>query len=206
MRCKTGMLFKGGDKNFQQDREKALQWLRSSGSGGAQYQIGLIYYEAENYLEAKKWFVKANDNGNPDGLCKLGWMYYNELGVREDIQISKDYFRESIQEKSDGESYAIMAEFYYHGIGFEYPSVKLAKDFTYRAIDRKCFTSTYILGLIYEKEDWDTNRAERYFDLALDHGDYRAALGLGRIYMNAGDYEEALDYFTLALEKEGQGI
>lgn len=119
VRYQLGMLYKEGDGHLQQDFEGALEWFRVSGHDDAQYQVGLTYFEAENYTEAKKVFDEYEKSVYDDVLYRLGWMYYKRLGVEQDIQVAKECFRKTIQANNDGESYAIMAQFYYHGIIFQ---------------------------------------------------------------------------------------
>ncbi len=62
----------------QEDESEAAKWYRRAaeqGHAGAQYELGVCYYDGEgveeNEEEALKWFRKAAAQGNADAKKKL---------------------------------------------------------------------------------------------------------------------------------------
>ena len=49
----------------------------------AQFNLGLEYYDYENYAEAVKWYRKSAEQGYVAAQFNLGWCYENGLGVEK---------------------------------------------------------------------------------------------------------------------------
>ena len=52
-----------------------------------------VYADAQDYVEALKWFRKAADQGFPIPQCSLGAMYAEGHGVRQDYAEAAKWFR-----------------------------------------------------------------------------------------------------------------
>ncbi|SIN72081.1 Sel1 repeat-containing protein [Sulfurivirga caldicuralii] len=56
------------------------------------YENGLKAYENGNFKEAVKWFKEAAEQGHAEAQYKLGLMYDNGQGVRQDKSKAKMLF------------------------------------------------------------------------------------------------------------------
>jgi hypothetical protein len=72
------------------------QKAADQGYGGAQNNLGSMYYKAQgvpqNYAEAVKWYRKAADQGNAVARYNLGAMYANGKGVPLDNKEAAKWF------------------------------------------------------------------------------------------------------------------
>ncbi len=55
---------------------------------------GMRYYVWENYDAAINFFIRS---GNMESLYTLGFMYENGLGRTKNLEVAKDYYRQSAQ-------------------------------------------------------------------------------------------------------------
>lgn len=55
----------------------------------AQYRLGVLYYERENYKVAIEWFRKAASNDSENAKIYLASCYYYGLGVSRDNYMAK---------------------------------------------------------------------------------------------------------------------
>ena len=74
-----------------QDYKEAGKWYRLSadqGNAGAQFNLGLMYYEGQgvkqDYSEALKWYQLSADQGYSLAQYNLGVMYEDGQGVTKD--------------------------------------------------------------------------------------------------------------------------
>ena len=62
--------------------------LAEQGSVGAQFNLGVMYYNGkgvpQDYKTAVKWYTLAAEQGDADAQYNLGWMYYKGQGVPQD--------------------------------------------------------------------------------------------------------------------------
>ena len=62
------------------------------GNAEAQYGLGNLYAEgqgvAQDYVEARKWFLKAAEQGRADAQNNLGILYAEGLGVAQDYAMA----------------------------------------------------------------------------------------------------------------------
>lgn len=54
----------------------------NQGEWRAQFEMGLIYHNEENYELAKDWYMKAADNGSSGAMTNLALLVYHGLGVK----------------------------------------------------------------------------------------------------------------------------
>ena len=78
------LFFRGMQKFDEGDTSEALELLKEAsemGSVGAQFNLGLFYYQGaggieKNPEEAARWFSMAAENGDAEAQYQLGMMYY----------------------------------------------------------------------------------------------------------------------------------
>lgn len=79
---------------MKKNHEQAIEWYIKSANGGygyAQNVFGILYEEGEivpqNCTEAAKWYQKAADQGNINGLYNLACLYlYGQEGIEKDYE------------------------------------------------------------------------------------------------------------------------
>lgn len=62
-----------------------------SSNPNAKNNLGILYSKEGNYLEAKKMFEMAGEQGHSNSLVSLGKLYLNGQGVEENFDIGIDY-------------------------------------------------------------------------------------------------------------------
>ncbi len=58
-----------------------LRFLAEQGSVRAQFKLGVMYDEGQDYSKAHKWFTKAAENGFPRAQFNIGLMYARGQGI-----------------------------------------------------------------------------------------------------------------------------
>ena len=58
-----------------------LRFLAEQGSVRAQFKLGVMYAEGQDYSKAHKWFTKAAENGFPRAQFNIGLMYARGQGI-----------------------------------------------------------------------------------------------------------------------------
>ena len=82
-----GLMYANG-QGVSKDETEATKWYRlaaEQGRSDAQYQIGHLSYQQNDYAEAAKWFRLAAEQGRPDAQSNLGVMYAEGEGVPRDV-------------------------------------------------------------------------------------------------------------------------
>jgi TPR repeat protein len=116
-----------------------LELLKNAreGNAEAQYKIGTIYYNQDNYTEAAIWYEKAAEQGNIDAkvfLPSLGDRYFEGKGVPKDNKKAAELYIKSYRltgyqnmrlagmyKNGDGVTQDInkAVDFYFHGGGYQ---------------------------------------------------------------------------------------
>ena len=91
--------------NDKGDTATALAILRplaDQGNADAQYNLGVIYGEAQgvprDFVEAGKWFAKAAAQGNASAQYNLGVMYFAGQGFAPDAAEAAKWFRKAAEQ------------------------------------------------------------------------------------------------------------
>ena len=82
-----------GMEGIEQDREESFQWAllaARQGHQSAQYNVGFMYEEDKNFIEAVYWYREAAGQGHTGAQYALMLLYYWGQGVLED---RKEAFR-----------------------------------------------------------------------------------------------------------------
>ena len=63
-------------------------------------RIGTFYYYGKNGIainheEAFKWYAKAADEGDSDGMWRLGMCYENGMGVNMDWDMAREWYEKA---------------------------------------------------------------------------------------------------------------
>lgn len=81
------------------DFETAMSWYQKAAKYNhriAQYNMGYVYYsKKENYKEAMKWFLLADENEYPDAGFYISRMYAEGLGVEKSMAEARKWMQRS---------------------------------------------------------------------------------------------------------------
>lgn len=190
------------------------------------HQLGLIYYEKEEYEEALVCFLKSvkytgtNDEDKGNSLYFLGFMYRHGQGVDKDIAQAMTYFEQSVNLGNEGACYSL-ATVYYHGKFFPRDYAK-AKYYYELGAERGSLSSMLNLGIMYDEGigvEMDKAKAYKLFNDAAKLGDIDATYNLGimheygesvpknkgaamRHYCEAGEYPHKEMYRIITLKRQ----
>ncbi|MDE6464557.1 MAG: sel1 repeat family protein, partial [Muribaculaceae bacterium] len=86
--------------NYSQALPLYKEYYQASNNASAATFIGYMYRmgqgTAQDYAEAVRWFLKAAEGGNPDGMYNLGYMYREGRGVAQDYAEAVRWYRKAI--------------------------------------------------------------------------------------------------------------
>lgn len=99
------------------DKAKA-HWepIATDGYSGAQYNLGKIYSQQENYTKSFYWFEKAAQQENLQAQVYVGMMYYGGIGTVQDLKRAA-YWYEKAAKNGDPDAQRSLAEMYCYGQG-----------------------------------------------------------------------------------------
>lgn len=95
--------------------EKETKRKAETGDAGAQYELGMMYYE-KDYAKAVEWWQKAAEQGYAAAQGALGTMYVNGLGVPKDIANAVELMKKAATQ-GDSDAQYNLANMYYKGEG-----------------------------------------------------------------------------------------
>ncbi len=206
-------------KNFEKAEEKNI--------AHASYKLGQIYTDeqcplfdpqksAEHFSKALSQYIE-DYNANPDDFTsyRIGQMYFNSLGTKQNIEEAVSWFEKSAQQGNSDAFYQLgniysSDEYNFKDDEKAFNCYKQAKD-GYETAEKENENSTaeYRLGVMYLNglgTETDVNTAVEWFDKAVQNGNSYAAYQLGRIYysdnFNLQDLQKAEKYFLIAAEND----
>jgi TPR repeat protein len=68
------------------------------GDADAQFELGGMYIEEEDYTQSAKWLRKAAEQGHAKAQYNLGLMYANGKGVPQDYSQTANWFRKAAEQ------------------------------------------------------------------------------------------------------------
>ncbi|MEX2370311.1 MAG: tetratricopeptide repeat protein [Bacteroidales bacterium] len=174
--------------------------------GLANYSMGYIAFDEENYSEAEQWFAKytrIEKNNSAKSLSDA----YNRLGdckfVQQDYWRSIEYYNESIRLGRSDKEYAYFQKGFTYGILNRLPQ-KLE---VMQSIVKDLSDSHYVDDALFETARThvslgNSNAAVVEYKRLVNeypNSSYisKALSQLGLIHFNNGEYPEAIDYYTM---------
>lgn len=172
------------------DFATALQEFRplaEQGNAGAQYNVGLMYYNGwgvpQDYKEAAKWYRKAAEQGHADAQYNLGVTYVNGLGVPQDYKIAASWYRKAA-EQGDAFAQNNLGLMYDDGQGV-LQDYKEAANWYLKAAEQGNAEAQFNLGVMYRKGrgvSQDYKEAVMWYRKAAEQGGADAQTNLGYMY------------------------
>ncbi|KAK8886576.1 spindle assembly checkpoint kinase [Tritrichomonas musculus] len=165
--------------------DKAIEFGRVD----AYCNLGVLFYngnntEGRNFIKAKEYFELAAKQQNPEGLLKLGLLYYEGEGVEKDYSKAKEYFELSAKLEN---SFALirLGLIYLLGKGIE-PDYQKALEYFQIAADKQNVQAFYYLGFIFENGlgvKSDIKKAIEFYQSAAIHENSVKLYDPGQIFV-----------------------
>ena len=199
-----------GEKNNKPSDNilSTLMFSSNKGSGLSSYLLGLMYESGEiecDFEKAEHFYKKAAEQGNSNGLQRLGLCYTRGIGVDCDYSKALDCYQKSA-ELGNSRSICNLGQCYKSGFGVEKDLGK-AFEFIHKAAELGNPSALYNLALYYEKGSGvskDYKKAFEYYEKAADLGHPPSLFCLGYYYEKGTavekDYEKAAHYYMKAAE------
>ena len=173
------------DEGDSKKATEIIQPLADKGNADAQYYIGLIKYDNENYKAAFDWFMKSAQQDFSDGQMSLASMYKNGEAVKRNGKKAIEWYKK-VADKGSTDSETEIADIYAKGIDVEV-DVKKAIEWYVKAAEKDNSYAQYSLGEIYAKGEMvkqDGKKAIKWYTKAANTGDPLPLFGLAELYCN----------------------
>jgi TPR repeat protein len=166
-------------KGVTQSATNAILWYRKAATAGnvrAMRNLGRLFASdnvVANYDEAKYWFEKGIEKGDPACMSGLGELYDNAQGVTEDNNKAFDLYQRAAK-GGDGGGYRGLAQYL---MAANPPDYRQAAAYFTEAVRLGDRDAMEALGRMYELGegvDKDMNQAMRLFTRAMDMGSQSA--------------------------------
>ena len=118
-------------------------------SGGAQLSRGRSYENAQNYSEARKWYLKAAEQGHARAKTNLGALYHSGKGVERDPLEAREWWLKAAEQGEALAQHAVGA-YYYAGRGVAQDYVEARKWFL-KAAEQGNADAQFSLGGLYDR-------------------------------------------------------
>ena len=182
--------------------------LAENGNGRAMYFLGEFYSQPygktkKDNKKAKEWRIKGKEVG--DVLAALNVAYYLPKNSDERNRTCFELFEDILKLSEDGDIFAQneLADMYLYGYGIEGDKEegvkwlkKSAESGYWRSMDE--LANCYFNGIGVSQ---DKLKAIDLYKKVYELGSGRAANGIGRIYENQNNSEEAVKWYRKGFEK-----
>ena len=191
-------------------QEKTIEELRKKCLSNDISSCELVIEHYRKNLEEKsfdygalKYFEKACELKNGKGCSRLGYLYAQGQGVKQDYRKAKEYYEKACELK-DGEGCSGLANMYNQGRGVK---PDLATEYWEKACEFKNSGACIFLGARYRfglvvKQDY--RKAKEYHEKACELKDGKGCRALGYMYSHGEgvkqDYSQAKEYYEKAKE------
>ncbi|HEY5561990.1 MAG TPA: tetratricopeptide repeat protein [Clostridiaceae bacterium] len=156
-----------------------------------------------------KYLNKAANLGSNEAMYELGMISLNEFGIEgfvknQNVIKAYDYiFRAARQNYSPAMEF--IASEYIKGNNIGSLDDKDVIDFLLKAIEQDNGMALNLMGVLCFEGKYmekDLEKAEYYFDEAIDQDNSTAYYNRGKLYEQEGDRESALDCYTLGADMD----
>ena len=133
--------------------------------------IGLVYYAAENYQQAFKYYKKACELNDKFGCFNLGVMYAEGQGVRQDFASARKYYEKACNANNTA-ACDKLGLLYYDGKGVRQDFAS-AKKYWEKACNKNDALACGMLGVLYYEGQGvkqNLSTAKQYYGKACDLG------------------------------------
>lgn len=192
-----GCFYRSGEAGLKKDVDTAKDWFLRSAEQGffiAYYNLGQLYFDNKEYVNAIKWFTKISNKkgqvksqsalqGQIQSNYMLGIIYYYGKGVDFNREKAFEFFTLA---SDNGHAHAqyYLGLLYYSGKGGKGMEVNIEKAvelFTLSATQSNA-AAEYKLGEYYEFRKKNDTKALEFYRKGAEHGNAIAQCKLGYFY------------------------
>ncbi|MBA3751795.1 SEL1-like repeat protein [Candidatus Dependentiae bacterium] len=170
--------------------------------------IGNVYDDDRDYTEARKWYLKAANQGDADAHYYIGILYHNGCGVVQDYQKAMQWYLKVAEvEQGDANAPSYLRGFYDNNndIFQNYPE---ARKWSLKVVERGHAAAQYYIGPHYDNRYGvvqNYTQAMKYYLQADKKGHAAAQCNIGTLYhYGCGvvqDYREAMYWYLKAAQQ-----
>ena len=95
-------------------REK-IERLANEGKGRAQFEMGLICEDEEDYYMAKEWYFKAGEQGSSGAMTRLGLIMYEGKGISKHYDVAFKWFSFAVEHAANTYAMFMLGQMYEKG-------------------------------------------------------------------------------------------
>ncbi|WP_323971086.1 DUF2971 domain-containing protein [Aeromonas hydrophila] len=177
----------------------------NDGNADAMLQLGVLYLEDFDFIQAKDWFLKAAKADNAEAMFRLGLIYQNGMGLDKDHVKAIEWYEKAV-EGNNAEAMCHLGWLYQNGICIEQDYVKAITLYK-RAVDAGNASAMYLLGWLYQNGmgiDQNFMEARELYERATEAGNVLAICGLAWLYQSgsgvAQNFTKAKELYEHAAE------
>jgi TPR repeat protein len=192
------------------------QYLSDAQAGDpkAQHALGVVYYRANDFGEAAKWFKKASEQGRKGSTYKLAQIYdLGGHGVTKNLDYASQLYRQAAEQGHSGAQNAL-GLMYHQKLG---PAASLPDEQRWKeaakwfsmAANQGWVSAQCNLGVVYLHKLEGSDRfkeAVHWLKKAADSGLKEAFLDLAIAYCGLNDFSSAMHWFQEAAKSGKQDI
>jgi uncharacterized protein len=183
--------------------DSPMQQKAQAGDKNAQYQVGLVAEQRQDYGEAFKWFQLAAKQGLDGAQVDLAYLYVTGFGTSKDLDQAFHWYSLAAAQANPNAEYSV-GICYLHGEGTE-QNLALARKWISSALAHgDGARSTNAMGLTYEAGDGrDLNEALKWYEKSAEMGYNEAQFNVCRLtaqgLVSPNDYDHSIQWcYTLA--------
>ena len=214
-----GTIYQHGRPGVLIDKAEAIKWylkivtnpdtrIDPTTIAGVQNNLGSLYLNQKNYVDALKWYRKAAEQGQRDAQYNLGIMYDQGWGVTKDEIEAVKWFMKAATQGHAGAQYNLGCA-YRDGKGVRQNFVEANKWYL-KAAEQGHAEAQNSIGISYlrGRGDFakDSQKAIEWLQKAAVQGDVNGMSNIGTIYMDGDgvkrDLDKAEEWYKKALNAD----
>ncbi|KAI9246878.1 hypothetical protein BDA99DRAFT_543066 [Phascolomyces articulosus] len=199
--------------HVEKNLDKAKEYMLKSADQGfdhAQAALGILLINSKEYEQGIRWLERAAITDNPRALFRLGLMYEEGIGVEQDNDTAKRYFKAAADEGNAAAQFQLAIMYSFGRLGTR-PNPQDANDYLYKSANAGYFRAQRHIGLTYlergphnqHHRNGSNKTAVQWFFRAASQGDIMAYILLGECYERGRgvqmDYRVAQEYYEKAI-------
>ncbi len=148
------------------------------GDAKAQFMLGVMYANEDDYRKALHWYEKAAVQGFAEAQCHLGMLYADGIGIPQDYEKARYWLEQAAdQGEKDIDGLMQLATLYYWGDGVPRSRKKALKWFEVAAAQGNVWAMVHCGNLYADGLDGvphSLEMAEHWYKQAAAGGSYKA--------------------------------
>jgi hypothetical protein len=194
------------DPSDKENMIKEVTPIAEEGDVNAQYVLGSCYYwgifEDNEFQEAKKWLLKAANQGHCDSQLYLSFIFLQQHNYEEGF-----IWTSLAAEGGNSQAQNNLSVLYYNGTGVEENTEEAIRWAKLAAEQGDASEQCNLAKMLYDEDRGiqDINEAIKWFKLSADQNNAEAQCYLGMIYekgqIDKPNYQKAFKMYSLSAEQ-----